>query len=283
LLAERLSRHPGLEAVPLSLRGRATGILLTAGHPRQPLTELARQAGRSGPADRYRTPSRGAAAEAPEGRSRNPAESLPPRIMGVTGGEVAGNVLPSYEVVWRLVRRDRKRRRHLALDRRRAGRLDPCDGQQRCGAGRAAGESAQRRHDHRGPHGHAPNPPGDARASGRDERRDRTLGPRDPRAPTCELRPCAAGDPAALRAKWTGCALRRDEALVDALETDTRRAQCSAEPGDRLLMVSDGVMVEGEGSAWARRRDRSGHALRAPDRGRHGPPFTARSSEATGR
>jgi AcrR family transcriptional regulator len=39
-----LADRPGIEIVPLWLRGRATGVMLTLGRPRRPLAEMARQA-----------------------------------------------------------------------------------------------------------------------------------------------------------------------------------------------------------------------------------------------
>ncbi|UJA19445.1 SpoIIE family protein phosphatase [Thermoleophilia bacterium SCSIO 60948] len=99
-LREDLSDLPGAEIVPLWLRGRAIGVILTLGRPRRSLTEIARQAAAAvtlaeqytdvfAAAQRRKTPR--AAAEIQQ-------SLLPPRISRVTGGEVAGNVLPSYEV-----------------------------------------------------------------------------------------------------------------------------------------------------------------------------------------
>jgi serine phosphatase RsbU (regulator of sigma subunit) len=100
LLSDQLARYPGLEAVPISLRGRATGILLSAGRPRESLTELARQAAAAvALADRYTdTFARAQRRKHPTAAAEIQQSLLPPRIMGVTGGDVAGNVLPSYEV-----------------------------------------------------------------------------------------------------------------------------------------------------------------------------------------
>ena len=42
-LRERLQEAGGVEVVPLWLRGRATGVMLTLGRPLRPLAELARQ------------------------------------------------------------------------------------------------------------------------------------------------------------------------------------------------------------------------------------------------
>ena len=100
LLSERLNRYPGLAVVPISLRGRATGILLSAGRPRESLAELARQAAAAvALADRYTDAfARAQRRKHPTAAAEIQQSLLPPRIMGVTGGAVAGNVLPSYEV-----------------------------------------------------------------------------------------------------------------------------------------------------------------------------------------
>src|SRR5215212_7506184 len=99
-LRDQLGRYPACEVFPLWLRGRANGILVTFGHPAAPLSELARQAAAAVTlADRYTD------AFALAQRRKQPLAAaeiqqslLPPRIARVTGGEVAGNVLPSYEV-----------------------------------------------------------------------------------------------------------------------------------------------------------------------------------------
>jgi serine phosphatase RsbU (regulator of sigma subunit) len=99
-LRERLASFPGTEAYALWLRGRATGVLIAFGRPLEPLTELARQgAAAITLADRYTD------AFALAQRRKRPMAAaeiqqslLPPRIARVTGGEIAGNVLPSYEV-----------------------------------------------------------------------------------------------------------------------------------------------------------------------------------------
>ena len=99
-LRDRLAAYPGIEVVPLWLRGRATGVILTLGRPREGLTEIARQAAAATTlADRYTD----AFAAATRRKRPKPAAEiqqslLPPRISRITGGEVAGNTLPSYEV-----------------------------------------------------------------------------------------------------------------------------------------------------------------------------------------
>ena len=95
-----LADRPGIEAVPLWLRGRATGVLLTLGRPRRPLAELARQAAAAITlADRYTdTFARGQRRKRPLAAAEIQQSLLPPRISRISGGELAGNVLPSYEV-----------------------------------------------------------------------------------------------------------------------------------------------------------------------------------------
>jgi serine phosphatase RsbU (regulator of sigma subunit) len=99
-LRQQLSGWQGAEVYPLWLRGRANGVLIAFGHPASPLTDLARQASAAITlADRYTD------AFAQAQRRKQPTAAaeiqqslLPPRIVRVTGGEAAGNVLPSYEV-----------------------------------------------------------------------------------------------------------------------------------------------------------------------------------------
>lgn len=95
-----LADRPGVEVVPLWLRGRATGVMLTLGRPRRPLAEIARQAAAAITlADRYTdTFARGQRRKQPRAAAEIQQSLLPPRISRITGGEVAGNVLPSYEV-----------------------------------------------------------------------------------------------------------------------------------------------------------------------------------------
>jgi serine phosphatase RsbU (regulator of sigma subunit) len=99
-LRARLADYPGVEVVPLWLRGRATGVLLTLGPPRHSLTEIARQAAAATAlADRYTDAfARAARRKQPTAAAEIQQSLLPPRISRITGGEVAGNVLPSYEV-----------------------------------------------------------------------------------------------------------------------------------------------------------------------------------------
>jgi serine phosphatase RsbU (regulator of sigma subunit) len=95
-----LRREVQADVYALWLRGRANGVLIAFGRPAAPLTDLARQASAAITlADRYTD------AFAQAQRRKQPAAAaeiqqslLPPRIARVTGGEVAGNVLPSYEV-----------------------------------------------------------------------------------------------------------------------------------------------------------------------------------------
>jgi serine phosphatase RsbU (regulator of sigma subunit) len=95
-----LADRPGIQVVPLWLRGRATGVMLTLGRPRRPLEEIARQAAAAITlADRYTdTFARGQRRKPPRAAAEIQQSLLPPRISRITGGEVAGNVLPSYEV-----------------------------------------------------------------------------------------------------------------------------------------------------------------------------------------
>ncbi len=99
-LRDQLSSYRGVEIVPLWLRGSAIGVLLTLGQPRHDLAELARQAAAAVTlADRYTDAfARGQRRKHPKAAAEMQQAMLPPRISPVTGGEVAGNVLPSYDV-----------------------------------------------------------------------------------------------------------------------------------------------------------------------------------------
>jgi len=99
-LRAHLHEYPGAEIVPLWLRGRATGVMISFGRPRQPLAEMARQASAAMTlADRYTdTLARTQRRKQPKAAAEIQQSLLPPRISRITDGEVAGNVLPSYEV-----------------------------------------------------------------------------------------------------------------------------------------------------------------------------------------
>jgi serine phosphatase RsbU (regulator of sigma subunit) len=99
-LRQGLKRFPGAEVIPLWLRGRATGAMITVGPPRGPLSELARQAAVAITlADRYTDVfARATRRKRPSAAAEIQQSLLPPRIARLTGAEVAGNVLPSYEV-----------------------------------------------------------------------------------------------------------------------------------------------------------------------------------------
>jgi serine phosphatase RsbU (regulator of sigma subunit) len=99
-LRHGLTRYPGVELFALWLRGRAIGALIAFGRPRAPLTELARQATAAITlADRYTDVfARAQRSKQPRAAAEIQQSLLPPRISRISGGEVAGNVLPSYEV-----------------------------------------------------------------------------------------------------------------------------------------------------------------------------------------
>jgi len=91
---------PGSIVAPLLLRGRAIGVLLAMDAPDGPLLDLARHAAAAlDLASRYsdvfaatrRRKETSAAAETQQ-------SLLPPRIVRIAGGVLAGNVLPGYEI-----------------------------------------------------------------------------------------------------------------------------------------------------------------------------------------
>jgi serine phosphatase RsbU (regulator of sigma subunit) len=91
---------PGSVMAPLLMRGRALGVLLAADAPEQPLVQLARQAAAAlalanDYTDVFDTTRRR--------KETSPAAEiqqnlLPPRIARISGGILAGNVLPGYEI-----------------------------------------------------------------------------------------------------------------------------------------------------------------------------------------
>jgi serine phosphatase RsbU (regulator of sigma subunit) len=99
-LREQLRGHPGAGVVPLWLRGRATGVLIAYGMPERQLADVARQASAAITlADRYTdTFAKTQRRKQPKAAAEIQQSLLSPRISRVSGGEVAGNVLPSYEV-----------------------------------------------------------------------------------------------------------------------------------------------------------------------------------------
>ncbi|MDP9189457.1 MAG: SpoIIE family protein phosphatase [Actinomycetota bacterium] len=99
-LRAQLRDFPGTEVIPLWLRGRATGVMIAFGLPRRDLTGLARQASAALTlADRYTdTVARNQRRKQPTAAAEIQQSLLPPRIVRISGGEVAGNILPSYEV-----------------------------------------------------------------------------------------------------------------------------------------------------------------------------------------
>jgi serine phosphatase RsbU (regulator of sigma subunit) len=250
LLSEQLARHPGLEAVPLSLRGRATGLLLSAGRPRRPLFELARQAAAAvALADRYTDAfARAQRRKHPKAAAEIQQSLLPPRIMGVTGGEVAGNVLPSYEVAgdW-----------FDAVENADGIWLAVADG---LGGSTPATASsavalgalrASRRSDgtitealmvmHRALK-EMPGPRAEMSA---------VIGRWDPASHQLHVANCGHVPPVVIRRSGNAEHLRVTEGrgLGGRSRPIPAERRTHLAPGDRVLMVSDGVMVGGEGKA----------------------------------
>jgi serine phosphatase RsbU (regulator of sigma subunit) len=98
--AQLEERLPGCVAVPLWLRGRVTGVLLCLGQPRLPLEEIARQgAAALELADDYTDLIEAARRRKPTTAAAEIQQNLfPPRLSRVAGGELAGGLLPTYEV-----------------------------------------------------------------------------------------------------------------------------------------------------------------------------------------
>ena len=96
-LAEKL---PGCSLEPLWLRGRITGLFLCVGTPLASLEDIARQgAAALELANEYTDVIEAARRRKPPTPAAEIQQNLlPPRIVRITGGQVAGGLLPTYEV-----------------------------------------------------------------------------------------------------------------------------------------------------------------------------------------
>jgi serine phosphatase RsbU (regulator of sigma subunit) len=250
-LRQHLSHRPGIQVVPLWLRGRATGVMLTLGRPRPELTELARQAAAAITlADRYTdTFARAARRKQPQAAAEIQQSLLPPRIVRISSGEVAGNVLPSYEVAgdWFDVAEN--------LDGIWVSLANGLGGGTRAAASSAVALGALRASRRSG------GTISEALLS-----MHRTLkempGPRaemsavvahwDPASYRLGLANCGHIPPAVLRGSGEAEALGAPDAgrgLGGRSSPRPQERSTTLAPGDRLLMVSDGVVNGGEGQA----------------------------------
>jgi len=91
---------PGSVMAPLLLRGRALGVLLAVDAPEQPLVQLGRQEAAALALGNVYTDVFDAARRRKETSPASEIQQnlLPPRIARVSGGILAGNVLPGYEI-----------------------------------------------------------------------------------------------------------------------------------------------------------------------------------------
>jgi serine phosphatase RsbU (regulator of sigma subunit) len=250
ILRDELSRFRGIELFALWLRGRAIGVLIAFGHAREPLTELARQAAAAVTlADRYTD----VFASAQRGKQPRAAAEiqqslLPPRIARVSGGEVAGNVLPTYEVAgdWFDVIEN--------PDGVWVSLADGLGGSTRAAAASAVALGALRASRRSG-----------AQLAGALMVMHQTL--RELPGPRAEMTAVIARwDPATHRLKVANCGhvdpvILREDGAVQALGPGSAHGlggratpkpverSGSLHAGDRLLMVSDGVIKSGSGQA----------------------------------
>lgn len=245
-----LASRAGIEIVPLWLRGRATGVLLTLGRPRHPLAEIARQASAAITlADRYTdTFARGQRRKHPLAAAEIQQSLLPPRISRVSGGEMAGNVLPSYEVAgdWFDFVEN--------LDGIWITLADGLGPSTRAAASSAVALGALRASRRSG--------------GGMTEAlmlMHRTL--REMPGPAAEMTAIVARwDPATFRLELVNCGhttplVIRADREVEIVHMPIRRGlggragprpselETSLEPGERLIMCSDGVITDGRGRA----------------------------------
>lgn len=91
---------PGCVAVPLWLRGRVTGLLLCVGTPVAPLDDIAKQgAAALELANDYTDSIEAARRRKPTTPAAEVQQNLfPPRIARISGAQLAGGLLPTYEV-----------------------------------------------------------------------------------------------------------------------------------------------------------------------------------------
>jgi len=91
---------PGCVAVPLWLRGRITGLLLCVGAPVTPLDDIAKQgAAALELANSYTDVIEAARRRKPPTPAAEIQQNLfPPRIARISGAQLAGGILPAYEV-----------------------------------------------------------------------------------------------------------------------------------------------------------------------------------------
>ncbi|MGZ8665877.1 MAG: SpoIIE family protein phosphatase [Solirubrobacterales bacterium] len=249
-LREQLSSYRGVEIVPLWLRGSAIGVLLTLGQPRHDLAELARQAAAAVTlADRYTDAfARARRRKHPKAAAEMQQAMLPPRISPITGGEVAGNVIPSYDVAgdWFDVVENADGVWLSIADGLGGGTRATASGAVALGALRASRRSGGTIKEallvmHRtlkempGPH----------------PEMTALIAHWDPASHDLRLANCGHVPPMLIRADRTpemllfpkGCGLGGRSSPVPAERSTSLR------PGDRLVLVSDGVIEDGRGKA----------------------------------
>jgi serine phosphatase RsbU (regulator of sigma subunit) len=249
-LREQLANLDATEVYALWLRGRVNGVLIAFGRAVEPLTEMARQASAAITlADRYTDVfAMAQRRKQPKAAAEIQQSLLPPRIVRVTGGEIAGNVLPSYEVAgdWFDVIEN--------ADGIWIAVADGLGGSTRAAASSAVALGALRA----------------SRRSGADIGEalivmHQTL--REMPGPRAEMTAVAARwDPATKQLTTANCGhvaplILRGDGAVEHLEATPAHGlggrarprpverSTSLDPGDRLVMVSDGVISSGEGKA----------------------------------
>ena len=249
-LRKDLGGRSGARVFPLWLRGRAVGVFVTFGPPRTSLLELARQAAAAVTlSDRYTDAfARAQRRKQPKAAAEIQQSLLPPRVARVTGGEVAGNVLPSYEVAgdWFDVV-DNADGVWISL-------ADGLGGSTRAAASSAVALGALRASRRSG---------GDIREAlmlmhqtlsempGPHEEMTAVVAHWNPTSGALRVANCGHVPPLLLHADRTAEALRFDRTRGLGGRALPRPSELTVtlSSGDRLLMVSDGVVKHEEGSA----------------------------------
>ena len=249
-LRRHLARYPGVELFPLWLRGRATGVLIAFGRPVRTLSELARQAAAAVTlSDRYTDVfARAQRRKQPKAGAEIQQSLLPARIARVTGGEVAGNVLPSYEVagdwfdvvenadgVWITLADGLGPTTRAAASS--AVALGALRASRRSGAG--IGEALVVMHQTLR---EMPGPRAEMTA---------IVARWDPASHELRIANCGHVAPILLRSASAHEPLEfaRGHGLGGRARANPAERKTRLEPGDRLLMVSDGVIEDGAGKA----------------------------------
>ena len=241
-----------MEVYALWLRGRANGVLITFGRPKSPLSELARQAAAAITlADRYTDVfALAQRRKQPKAAAEIQQSLLPPAHLTGHGRRGGRQRAAELRGGGRLVRRDRERRRGLGhawptgsggphaprpAARWRSGRFGPA-----AAAAADIGEAMVVMHQTLR---EMPGPRAEMTAV------DSALGSCDAPAAGGQLRPHGPAGRATRTSPWSTSGAPASHGLGGRASAKPQERSTSLESGDRLVMVSDGVINSGDGQA----------------------------------